>query len=84
MDDRHGEERTLLSALTGQRAPLTNRQLNWFALKYPLVTLWVITLIHWNALLLWLKRVPFHRKEARPELQRDVLRPHASITGNTP
>jgi hypothetical protein len=84
VDDRHGEERTLLSALTGQRAPLTNRQLIWFAIKYPLVTLWVITLIHWNALLLWLKRVPFHRKEARPELQRDVLRPHASITGNTP
>jgi len=84
VDDRHGEERTLLSAVTGRRAPLTTARLGWFTLKYPLVTLWVITLIHWNALLLWLKRVPFHRKEARPDLQRDVLHPHASITGNTP
>jgi DUF1365 family protein len=84
VDDRAGEQRTLLSALTGRRAPLTAARLGWFAAKYPLVTLWVIFLIHWNALLLWLKRIPFHSKEARPDLQRDVLHPHASITGNPP
>jgi DUF1365 family protein len=79
VDDRLGDERTLLSALTGRRAPLTAGRLAWFAVKYPLVTLWVITLIHWNALLLWLKRVPFYAKEARPDLQRDVLHPHGSL-----
>ncbi len=84
VDDRNGEERVLLSALTGKRAPLTTGRLAWFAVKYPMLTLWIMTLIHWNALLLWIKRVPFHRKEARPDLQRDVLHPHASITGNTP
>jgi DUF1365 family protein len=84
VDDRNGEERILLSALTGKRAPLTASRLGWFAIKYPMVTLWIMTLIHWNALLLWLKRVPFHRKEARPDLQRDVLHPHPSITGDTP
>jgi DUF1365 family protein len=84
VDDRNGEERILLSALTGKRAPLTAARLGWFAIKYPMVTLWIMTLIHWNALLLWLKRVPFHRKEARPDLQRDVLHPHPSITGNSP
>ncbi len=84
VDDRNGEERILLSALTGKRAPLTSARLGWFAIKYPMVTLWIMTLIHWNALLLWLKRVPFHRKEARPDLQRDVLHPHPSITGNSP
>lgn len=84
VDDRNGDERTLLSALTGRRAPLTNGRLGWFAIKYPMVTLWVMALIHWNALLLWLKRVPFHRKEARPDLQRDVLHPHTAPTGHTP
>jgi hypothetical protein len=81
VDDRLGEERTLLAALTGRRAALTAGRLGWFTVKYPFLTLWIITLIHWNALLLWLKRVPFHRKEARPELQRDVLHPHASLEG---
>jgi len=84
IDDCLGADRTLLSALTGRRAPLTTGRLAWFIFKYPLVTLWVISLIHWHALLLWLKRIPFHRKESRPELQRDVLHPHESIAGNTP
>jgi DUF1365 family protein len=84
VDDRNGEQRVLLSALTGTRAALSAGRLAWFAIKYPMVTLWVMTLIHWHALRLWLKRVPFHRKEARPDLQRDVLHPHPSITGNTP
>lgn len=79
IDDREGERRVLLSALTGQRAPLTSARLAWFTLKYPLITLKVIALIHWHALLLWLKRLPWHRKAANAQLQRDVFRPHESI-----
>jgi len=81
IDDRVGDKKVLLSALTGTRAPLTGARLAWFAVKYPLVTLRVIFLIHWHALRLWLKRVPFHRKAARTDLQRDVLHPHASLAG---
>jgi hypothetical protein len=84
IDDREDGRPILLSALTGRRAPLTATQLLWLTLKYPLITLKVIFLIHWHALLLWAARLPWHPKAARPELQRDVLRPHASLAVKTP
>jgi len=79
IDDRIGERRVLLSAVTGRRVPLTTGRLAWLTLKYPFITLKVIALIHWHAALLWLKRLPWHRKTANAHLQRDVLRPHSSI-----
>lgn len=83
IDDRAGDRRVLLSALTGRRVPLTASRLAWLSLKYPLITLKVITLIHVHALLLWTKRLPWHRKAAAVELQRDVLNPHASLARKT-
>lgn len=71
----------LLTTLKGTRVPLTDGRLAWFLLKYPLLTLRVIFLIHWHALLLWLKRLPWFRKADDPDLQRDVLNPHASLSG---
>jgi DUF1365 family protein len=79
IDDRVGERRLLLSAVTGRRVPLTTARLAWLTLKYPLITLKVIFLIHWHAALLWVKRLPWHRKAANAHLQRDVLRPHTSL-----
>jgi hypothetical protein len=84
IDDCVGDRRTLLSAVTGRREDLTTGRLAWLTLKYPLLTLKVITLIHWHALRLWLMRLPFHRKEVNPHLQRDVLHPHVSLAGKTP
>lgn len=75
IDDYKGEERTLLSVLTGHREELTTANLLAFTAKYPFITLKTIGLIHWHAFLLWLKRVPFHFKEASPDLQRGVFRP---------
>jgi DUF1365 family protein len=80
IDDYDAGQRTLTSSLTGSRRPLTDATLAWFTLKYPFITLKVITLIHWNALRLYLKRVPWFAKAARPEAQRDLYRPHGSLT----
>lgn len=79
IDDREGENPVLLSKLSGKRVPLTDARLLWFAIKYPLLTLKVIVLIHWNAFLLWIKGLHVHAKAADKDLQRDVYRPHPSI-----
>ncbi len=84
IDDRRGNDRVLLSALTGKKVPLTSLRLAWLTLKFPLITLKVIALIHWQAFLLWLKRLPVYRKEERPDLQRDLYHPHASIASKNP
>ncbi len=76
IDDRQGDELILMSALSGPRCELTSARLAWLTLKFPFVTLKVIMLIHWQALRLWWKGLPFIRKGAQPELQQDVYHPH--------
>lgn len=83
-------EPCLVTSLTGVRQPLTDRNLAWLTLRYPLVTLRVIALIHWEALRLWRKRVPWFRKSDNLGLQKDVIRPasslsrHAKLAGRVP
>lgn len=79
IDDYAGPARTFTSTLTGRRRPLTNARLAWCALKYPFLTVAVMSLIHLHALLLWLKRIPWFPKAARAADQRALHRPHRSI-----
>jgi uncharacterized protein len=83
IDDYVGAARTLTSTLTGPRQPLTDGRLAWFTVKYPLITLKVIGLIHWHALRLWWKNVPWFAKSARATDQRDLYRPHGSLRAQT-
>ena len=55
-------ERPLTAVLHGRRRELTNGSLAALLLRYPLQPLQVTSLIHFEALRLWLKRVPFHHK----------------------
>jgi DUF1365 family protein len=79
IDDYVGAERTLTSTLAGPRRELTTARLAWFTLKYPLLTVRIIALIHWHAFRLWWKKLPWFAKAARPADQRDLYRPHSSL-----
>jgi DUF1365 family protein len=58
----------LLTSISGTlRAATKSRQRGAF-FGQPLMTLGVILRIHWQALRLWVKRVPFLRKPAAPDL----------------
>lgn len=84
IDTYDAEGRVLLSSIRGERRELSLARLVWYAFKYPLLSLRIIGLIHWHALLLWLRRVPFLRKSERLEAQNDVMRPHSSLKHKTP
>ncbi len=62
----------LIATMIGQRRPLNDAQLCRYALKFPLVTVKVIGLIHWHALRLYLRKLPFYRKNSHKELQRGL------------
>lgn len=84
IDDYTGANRMLTSMLTGRRESLSRSRLAWYALKYPLLSLRIVALIHWHALLLWFKKVPWFAKAARPADQRDVHQPHSSLHPGRP
>jgi uncharacterized protein len=58
----------LLTSLSGKLSALTNATIARALLSYPLFTFGVMARIHWHALRLWLKRVPFFSKPEPPQL----------------
>lgn len=73
-----GGKPTLLSAIQGTRRDLTATRLAWFSLKYPLLSLRIIFGIHWHALLLFLKKIPYYPKSTPVRENSDSSKQHSA------
>jgi hypothetical protein len=64
----HGDDGgpCLLTSISGELRPLTTWHAAATLARMPMLTFGVVARIHWQALRLWMKRVPFFRKPAPP------------------
>jgi DUF1365 family protein len=66
--DHFDEDGPLIeTSMSGSLIPASAKALRRALWTYPLFTFAVVARIHWHALLLWLKRVPFFTKPVPPE-----------------
>lgn len=72
IDDYEDDKKVFLSSYTGKRTGLNLKNLLYFFIKYPLLTVKVILLIHIQAAILYFKKLPFLRKTDQSELQKGV------------
>lgn len=63
-DDAHGP--LIETSVSGHLEPLTTANQRLALWRYPAMTLGVVARIHWQALKLWIKKVPFFRKPLPP------------------
>lgn len=73
IDDFKNDQKIFVSTLKGKQKSLSDGALLWFFFRFPFITLQIITLIHWQALKLYLKKLPYHKKTDHMDLQREVL-----------
>jgi DUF1365 family protein len=72
MEDHDAEGKLFDATLTLKRNEITSINLARALLSYPLMTWRVMALIHWQALRLWMKRVPFiEHPQPRPKDNKD-------------
>jgi len=63
-------ERFFNASMSMRKRPITSFSLASVLLRFPLMTVKIISAIHWEALRLWIKRVPFY---VHPGKQREVV-----------
>lgn len=80
INDLDEEGIVLVSTIRGEQKKLTSIRLFGYIFRYPLLTARIIFLIHWHALIMWLRKLPISNKKRTAQQQTEVLRPHNSLT----
>lgn len=60
MQNHQADQKMFDATLVLNYQPITQRTLNKLLLKYPFMTVKIVVAIYWQALRLWLKRIPFY------------------------
>ncbi len=68
-DGTSDADKLIVTTVHGSPAPLTSNAAAKAFFNHPLMTFGVVARIHWQALKLWLKRVPYFSKPAPPNVQ---------------
>jgi uncharacterized protein len=68
-DGPEASDRLLVTSISGAAQPLTSRTTLLAFLRHPFFTWGVVANIHWQALRLWLKRVPWFSKPPPPSIE---------------
>lgn len=80
INERRDDQPVLATSLVLERRALTNRSMLRAFLRHPLVTHKTIALIHWHALRLWRKGVPFNRHGSAVAAHMGAARPAGAIS----
>ena len=72
IDQSKNEQRYFRSALVGEHRQLSDWALALSSARFPFLTLKIVAAIHWQALLLYLKKAPFWKKADNPGMQTDA------------
>ena len=67
IDSLKNDKLELVTIMTGEKKDLSNAYLFFLQIRYPFYTLMIIFRIHYQALKLWWKKVPFNRKDESDE-----------------
>ena len=69
MENHQHDKKVFDATLNLKKREITSRNLALALIQFPMVTMKVVIAIYYQALLLWLKKIPFvnHPKEEAPE-----------------
>lgn len=68
-DSDRASDKLIVTVIHGKPEPLTSRAALRAFVRHPLMTVGVVARIHWQALKLWFKNVPFFTKPSPPSIK---------------